>query len=165
MCTYSCRADNSYAQILSFPVQLPGFCFRDSFSDDGDYANLQMATPVLKNIKKITMKWSVDRAYLGKLHGFKSSIISWAKRGKVDHDIGIWMFVHGFGHVFVHCKKKPSDSSMIAKHHKGGLRFLRKFLRKCRSVSFKIRQTWNHDFLMSVVKLLTVISTATKPRR
>jgi len=27
------------------------------------------------------------------------------------------------------------------------------------------QQTWNHDFFVSVIKLLTVISTATKPSR
>ena len=57
MCTYSCWADNSYSQFLSFPVQLPGLCFRDSFRDDGDRANLQMATPDLtENLKKSFLK-------------------------------------------------------------------------------------------------------------
>ena len=117
MYTYSCWADNSYSQFLSFPVQLPGLCFRDSFRDDSDRANLQMATPDLNKISKDlffeTIKLSAGGAYLWKLHGFKSGIVSRAKRGKVDHDIGIWMFVHGFGHVFVHCKNKPSKRSTI----------------------------------------------------
>lgn len=119
-CTYSCWADNSHSHFLSFPVQLPGLCFRNSFSDDGDRANLQMATPdlfiiflFLKKTFTNRMKLSAGRAYLWKLHSFKGSIISRAKRGKVDHNIGIWMFVRGFGHIFVHCKKKPSQRSMI----------------------------------------------------
>jgi len=53
MGTYSCWADNSYSQFLSFPVQLPRFGFRDSFRDNGDRTNLQMATPDFKNLQNI----------------------------------------------------------------------------------------------------------------
>lgn len=83
---------------------------------------------ILNNFFFEIIKLSVGRVYLWKLYGFKSCIISWVKRGKVDYNIGIWMFVYGFGYVFVNCKKELLECLIIVKWYKGGFRFCIKWL-------------------------------------
>lgn len=58
--TYCCWTDNCHSKFLSFLIQLPGLCLRDSLSDDSNRANLS-TTIEKKNLNSVCAKFEMGR--------------------------------------------------------------------------------------------------------